>query len=47
MQHHHRLRTLLFVQSMGLIWAIETGLWLIKKGVTIPCRVVEIVSRRV
>ena len=47
MQHHHRLRTLLFVLSMGLIWAIETGLWLIKKGVAIPCRVVETVSRRV
>ena len=46
-EHHHRLRTLLFILSMGLIWAIETGTWLINKGIAIPGRVVDSVSRQV
>lgn len=44
---HYRLRTLLFVLSMGLIWALETGLWLVAKGVAIPARIVQQVSRQV
>ena len=46
-QQHKRLRTLLFVLSMGLIWAIETGSWLINKGIAIACRVVASISRQV
>lgn len=29
---HHRIRRLLFILSMTLIWAIETGEWLLSKG---------------
>lgn len=47
LQQHQRLRTLLFVLSMGLLWAIETGLWLLKKGVRIRCRIVDGIRRQV
>ncbi|PRY27416.1 hypothetical protein CLV58_13349 [Spirosoma oryzae] len=32
---------------MSLIWAIETGLWLLDKGILIPSRVVDSISRQV
>lgn len=36
--NHHRIRRLLFLLSMSLIWALETGEWLIKAGHKIPTR---------
>lgn len=30
--HHHRIRRLMFVLSMALVWAVETGQWLLKEG---------------
>lgn len=38
---HDRLRCLLFVLSLGLVWAIQTGQWLIEQGQAIPQRVVK------
>ena len=38
---HHRLRCLLFVLSIGLMWAIETGTWLLQQGKCIATRVVK------
>jgi len=35
---HRRICKLLFVLSMSLIWALETGQWLIKAGKLIPLR---------
>jgi hypothetical protein len=35
---HHRIRRLLFLLSMSLIWALETGAWLVKTGHQIPIR---------
>ncbi len=36
--HHVRVRRLLFILSMSLIWALETGQWLLKSGYKIPTR---------
>lgn len=33
-----RIKTLLFVLSIGAIWAIKTGLWLIEEGKKIPIK---------
>lgn len=33
-----RIKTLLFVLAIGLIWAIKTGSWLIKEGKKIPLK---------
>lgn len=38
---HRRLRCLLFILSIGLIWAIETGHWLIGQGQRLPIRLVK------
>jgi hypothetical protein len=38
---HHRLRCLLFVLAIGLMWAIQTGEWLIEQGHAIATRVVK------
>lgn len=35
---HHRIRRLLFILSMSLIWAVETGEWLVASGHLIPTR---------
>lgn len=42
---HARLRCLLFVLSLGLVWAIQTGQWLIQQGQVIPQRVVNQVDK--
>lgn len=39
--HHHRICRLLFILSMSLIWALETGQWLLKAGHKIPTRQVR------
>lgn len=36
--NHHRIRRLLFILSMSLIWALETGAWLVKAGYRLPTR---------
>lgn len=36
--NHHRIRRLLFILSMSLIWALETGEWLVKAGHKLPTR---------
>ncbi len=36
-----RLKTLLFVLSLALLWAIHTGLWLIGQGKQIPLKNVK------
>ena len=38
---HHRIRRLLFILSMSLIWAVETGRWLVASGYPIPTRQVR------
>ena len=38
---HDRLRCLLFVLSLSLVWAIQTGQWLIRQGQAIPQRLVK------
>ncbi|PRY19411.1 DDE family transposase [Spirosoma oryzae] len=38
---HHRLRCLLFILSIGLIWALETGHWLLGQGQRLPLRLVK------
>lgn len=36
--HHRRIRRLLFLLSLSLIWALETGAWLLRAGYRIPTR---------
>jgi hypothetical protein len=38
---HDRLRRLLFVLSLGLVWAIQTGLWLVEQGQGIAQRLLK------
>lgn len=39
--HHRRIRTLLFLLAITLIWAIRTGEWLIRNGRKIPVKNLE------
>lgn len=36
--HHHRIRTLLFLLAITLVWAIRTGEWLVRNGRKIPIK---------
>lgn len=36
--HHQRIRTLLFLLAITLVWAIRTGEWLVRNGRKIPVK---------